>query len=532
METYYTLSGTSVNMATEIGRGGEGRILTIEGDPDLAAKVYHKEPSPEQRDKILAMVKNPPKDPTINGPTRHVSIVWPKDALFMDRRQRRFAGFLMPRIQSKSFIKMITYISPNDRLATFLGAFTWRHLVVTAFNLSSCTAAIHQRGHFIGDVNESNFLVSPMATLAVIDCDSFQIKDPANNRLWRCNVGKPEYTAPEISNASFKDVDRTKETDNFALAVLIFQLLMEGTHPYSAKGPLVENAPTVRDKIIKGFFPYKNNGQRRKNGVDPPDYAPPFGILHPDIQALFLRCFDSGHGTPSLRPSAIEWMAALNKLYYNEIKECRSNANHCYSAHLSACPWCERAKSSGRDSFDSPVGQQIFISGSQKDILSDDKKIQYLKSLIQFALVDNVMTADEEEFIISQGLKIQLSKTTISNLIRDEIYKNSQSKSKKSPLQTIFQSNAPSVTAASTPPRKQIIQTTASQSATQFSGYAITGTASPPLQYPMSPQPAAQSSSQAGVAAAHPVRSFVNGALFVMLFVVVPFIFFLERCSS
>jgi hypothetical protein len=32
-----------------------------------------------------------------------------------------------------------------------------------------------------------------------IDCDSFQVKEPTTGRVFRCVVGKGEYTAPELA---------------------------------------------------------------------------------------------------------------------------------------------------------------------------------------------------------------------------------------------------------------------------------------------------------------------------------------------
>ena len=50
---------------------------------------------------------------------------------------------------------------------------------------------------------------------------------------YRCPVGKPEFTPPELQGRLFAHLDRAPEHDLFGLAVLIFQLLMEGTHPFA-----------------------------------------------------------------------------------------------------------------------------------------------------------------------------------------------------------------------------------------------------------------------------------------------------------
>ena len=65
---------------------------------------------------------------------------------------------------------------------------------------------------------------APTALITLLDCDSFQVSDPQLGKNYRCPVGKPEYTAPELQGKSFRDQDRTVATDSFALAVMLFQM--------------------------------------------------------------------------------------------------------------------------------------------------------------------------------------------------------------------------------------------------------------------------------------------------------------------
>ena len=415
---YYIYSGTTINLDREIGRGGEGACYLIHGYPSDVAKIYLKQQPPEIHRKILAMVQNPPHDPTVNGPTKHRSIAWPSDILYSDRQKTNFAGFIMPKIDMKVFRKILNYSNPKDRLKTFMGAYTWFHLYTTVYNLASCIAAIHERGYCIGDINESNILVHPRTPLTLIDCDSFQVKDSSSGKIWRCKVGKPEYTAPEILNYKYEDIDRTQETDCFAMGVIIFQLLMEGFHPYAAKGKLVDNSPTTRDKIEKGIFPYTAS----LRGIEPPSDAPSFDILHYEIKSLFKRCFDSGHKNPSLRPPAKEWMSVLKKLNQDIIK-CSINENHRYFNHLSSCPWCERIKKTGIDTFQSPVGLQVQVLDPNNQMISKQEREAYLLTFIEMALMDGYVSPTEEAYLIDQGLKLHIPEKDTKKLIADEIKK-------------------------------------------------------------------------------------------------------------
>ncbi|MCA1830353.1 MAG: hypothetical protein LC663_02390 [Actinobacteria bacterium] len=314
--------------------GGEGTVFAIEGLPLSLAKIYHPAKiSAELRSKIDAMRSTPPEDVAWNA-QRHRSIAWVEQALFHDAARARFAGFMMPAIDTSRFREAHLYFDPQDRIRRFGGGFTWRHLLGAATNIASAVAAVHAQGHRIGDLRETNVLVGPDSLIALIDCDSFQIRDPSSGHIFYSRVGTADYLPPELHGADFRrDHDRS-HADLFALGVLVFKMLMEGAHPYQARGARVDGLPSTEAKIARGLFPYVH-----RRGVEPPPFAPPYEILPPSVRALFRRCFVDGHGRPSKRPSAPEWFGTL-KDAGKRMRVCRANPNHAFGAHLRSCPWC------------------------------------------------------------------------------------------------------------------------------------------------------------------------------------------------
>ena len=57
-------------------------------------------------------------------------------------------------------------------------------------------SAIHDAGYVIGDLNQSNILVTSRGLVTFIDTDSFQVKE--DGRRYLCLVRTPEYVAPEL----------------------------------------------------------------------------------------------------------------------------------------------------------------------------------------------------------------------------------------------------------------------------------------------------------------------------------------------
>jgi len=321
---------------TLVGGGGEGNIYRI--SDVLVAKIYHK-PTFTHGNKLRAMLLNPPEAPQIENRT---TIAWPVDLLLDPKDQVR--GFLMPYVTEVRPI--IDYYNPKTRNQS-CPFFNYRYLHRTARNLAAAIQALHGRGYVIGDINESNILVTERAVVTLVDTDSFQVRNLEQGITYRCKVGKPEFTPPELQGTTFAQVDRTPEHDLFGLAVLLFQLLMEGTHPYAGVYQGSGDPPTLEERIRDGHYLHSGANVPYR----PMPIAPALGMLNPRLRELFRRCFEEGYRTPGSRPDARTWQLALDDAE-TDLRPCTVNKHHLYGRHLTRCPWCERtALLGGRDPF-------------------------------------------------------------------------------------------------------------------------------------------------------------------------------------
>ena len=220
--TFIDHNGRSVHLDLKLGSGGEADIYAVSGQIDQVAKIYFVQSS-ERSAKLEAMVASQPADPT--GSQGHVSICWPK-ALLFKHGSKACAGFLMHRVDFSKNVPVLQLYNPQDRQRVAPG-FTWGYLVRTASNIASVVEAVHACGYVLGDLNESNFLVSDRALVTLVDCDSMQVPKAVGG-FFRCTVGKSDFTAPELQGCDFSQIDRCPAHDNFALGVMMFHLLMEG----------------------------------------------------------------------------------------------------------------------------------------------------------------------------------------------------------------------------------------------------------------------------------------------------------------
>jgi DNA-binding helix-hairpin-helix protein with protein kinase domain len=333
-----------VELGAQLGIGGEGAVFDVVGRPSFVAKVYHNPPDPLHEQKLKLMV-------TLAQDQLLKVAAWPTATLHRAERGP-LVGVLMPKVVGHKEVH--TLYSPAHRRKEFPTA-DWAFLIHTAMNCAAAFDAIHRGGHCVGDVNQSNVLVSPKATVYLIDCDSYQIS--AGSRTFRCEVGVPLYTPPELQGRNFRSFDRSKDHDRFGLAVLIFHLLFVGRHPFSGR-PLTRGELPIEKAIKECRFAFSSGASRLQIAL--PVHAPPLSILPPGVSGLFERAFGTQSAQPGIRPAAAQWIAALKDLR-KQLTTCATDKGHLYSAHLSRCCWCELMQSGAPNYF---ISVSVFRLGS------------------------------------------------------------------------------------------------------------------------------------------------------------------------
>ncbi|MGE2717389.1 hypothetical protein ACQI4L_25300 [Mycolicibacterium litorale] len=327
-------TGERVDLGPVLARAGEGTVYGVVHRPELAAKVFHPtlRGLPDKLDKVAAMIASPPRGRV--QPNGVVVLTWPSALLFDGDRP---IGFVMPRVDTATSVEIHTMSNPTNRLdpaptaPQWTRRVTWEHLVNTAANLCLAVQVVHRVDAVIGDFQERNILVSDTTEVTLVDCDSMQFTDHAGRRFL-CAVGRPEFTAPELSGVDLRVDPREQPSDLFALAVHIHQLLMAGNHPFlrgtwTGGGRQPDALALARSGSWAG-------------GPDSPlqthPLAPPLSFLPGDIQRLFVRAFTDGATDPWARPSAGEWRDHLLRI---RPVDCASGA-HRIPSTTRMCPWC------------------------------------------------------------------------------------------------------------------------------------------------------------------------------------------------
>ncbi|MBE9235138.1 hypothetical protein IQ227_03550, partial [Anabaena aphanizomenioides LEGE 00250] len=360
-------TGKSITLLKEIAHSGEAKIWRTNENGYLA-KIYHS-PTSERVQKLAVMIDHPPTEP--NSHLHHVSFAWPKSVL--KNAQGNFVGFLMPEIKNGK--ELIDVYNPRRRQTLKL-EIDWRFLHTTALNIVSIIEALHAAGYVLGDIKPQNILVNNQALPSIIDTDSFQVKNPKNGKVYRCLVGSPGYTPPELMGKDFDIIEQTEIHDRFRLGVIIYQLLFGGNNHFQGKWTGAGEPPEPDEIIRRGLWLYSPNSL-----IEPVARTIPMIIVHPAIRECFLKCFNDGHKNPNLRPTAREWLEAL-RTGNDNLTICGRVDSHYYSRTFGNCYWCDRSTNLGVDIFPGVVKAKpsvVVESTSKPQVISN----RFIGNLLQ-----------------------------------------------------------------------------------------------------------------------------------------------------
>jgi hypothetical protein len=391
---YRDRAGEEVALGEAIGEGGEGAVLAVLGDPRRCAKIFRPDRAAERVDKLLAMVGRRP------SLSRH-ALAWPVELLYDDAGA--LAGYLMPAVRGAA--ELHRYLVPDER-AQLAGWLTLGDLHRLGATVAEILVGVHRAGHCVGDLKPQNVLVCPRSLrVTLVDTDSFQILGP-RGKIHGSPVVTPEYTAPELHGPGLARALRTPASDAFALAVIVYQLLLGGSHPFEGDGE-----GRVPDRIPRRLCPIVPG----VSAVRAPASAIPFSTLHPSLQDAFVRCFGEA---PSRRPSAAAFREALARSA-RDLVRCPRSAAHEHPRGLGRCPWCERRERTGLDLF--PAGQRwqraTLARVPDPRMAPEAERARWLALHVRGRLVGGQVTPAERAFLHKAGAALGFARARVDAVI-------------------------------------------------------------------------------------------------------------------
>ena len=222
-------------------------------------------------------------------------ICYPVEIIYNSKNE--FVGYLMPQAKGQELQKSV--FGPKPLFLKKFPDWKKRDTVELCVTILGKIKYLHDRNIIMGDINPANILVVSPKEVYFVDTDSYQVED------FPCPVGTNNYTAPEIQRKHFSDFLRTRGNENFAVATLLFMIMLPGKPPYSQQG-----GEDPISNIIKMDFSYPFGDNSNKKTPDGP-WRYIWSHLTYELKEAFYNTFrkDGSYSLEKNRLSVDEWLS-------------------------------------------------------------------------------------------------------------------------------------------------------------------------------------------------------------------------------
>ena len=209
-------SRTALVLGDVLGEGGEGSVYAVQDDHNRVVKIFDKDHRTAHRKAKLDLL--------ISHELELQGIGFPTDII--TNSEGDFVGYAMPRASGKEL--QATIMRPA-RFRRVYPTWTKADLVDVCISFLEKVAYLHSLNILLGDINPKNLMVDEHKNVWIIDADSWQVEG------YPCPVGTAMFTASSIT-ADYAEALRTVEEERFAVATMLFMILITGQFPYARAG--------------------------------------------------------------------------------------------------------------------------------------------------------------------------------------------------------------------------------------------------------------------------------------------------------
>ena len=301
--TVYDAEGVPLQLGIEqeCGNGGEGTVYTCKAHPKFVIKIYKQRILENQakRDAIERRLR----DMLAIEPLRSNSdIAWPVMPVFDGNK--RVAGFVMRAVNGTS----MRALQGHEQINRLFPGWDRKDMALVARDFLDKMQLLADNGVMVNDFNPANFIVGKDHKVRLIDCDSFQIPATDGGKPHVATSYFASHVAPELlKNPQLLNRPRKPEQARFGAAIIVFQLLMCGLHPYSHR-----NGGTPEENLREGKCPLgQGSGCQLPAGWYNLVSYLPFTMMD-----AFIKMFRDGHGDPAARPTLAQLRDQVDKFLF------------------------------------------------------------------------------------------------------------------------------------------------------------------------------------------------------------------------
>lgn len=316
----------SVVLDELLGEGGEGAAYAVDGD--RVVKIFDRSHvTVHRRAKVERFAAKSLASEGICFPEAVVS-----------NESGEFVGYMMTRARGHEFRVIM---NPRRFLKAFPG-WTKADLVDVCISFLEKVSYLHSLNVVVGDINPKNVIVDADKNVWMIDADSWQIDG------YPCPVGTPMFTAASALGRPYSESLRTSEEELFAVATMLFMVLITGQFPYARSGSDGDIARLVQE----GNFAFQV-GERSNRDQPEGNWKYMWSHMPRGLKEMFWHTFHRDGNRYASPPSADEWLRAFRQYrwWLGSDKNFDPMSNDVYPFRFKAfrpdtpiadCPQCHR----------------------------------------------------------------------------------------------------------------------------------------------------------------------------------------------
>ncbi|QNE14844.1 hypothetical protein [Pseudarthrobacter sp. NBSH8] len=318
----------SLVLGAPLGEGGEGTVY--EADLSTVVKIFDKDHLTRHRKEKIELL--------VDRNLRAKGLCIP--SAVVRNGNGEFVGYVMPKASGREFQRTVFNKRKFEREFP-----SWKKadLVDICISFLEKVQYLHSMNVILGDINPKNLMVDEKKNVFIIDADSWQLEG------YPCPVGTPMFTSPAMLGKTYSDVLRTMEDELFAVATMLFMIVMTGQFPYIRTGTDGDMVQLIKE----GNFAFQYENRNNKDQPDG-DWKYMWSHIHKPVKDLFWHTFHREGKHYKKRPTAAEWLEAF-KAYKSYLGNKRLNfdpmSNDVYPIRNKAfkqdtpiqdCPTCGR----------------------------------------------------------------------------------------------------------------------------------------------------------------------------------------------
>ncbi len=275
----------SLAIGALLGEGGEGTVY--EADRSTVIKIFDKDHLTRHRKEKIELL--------LSRKVRAKGLCIP--SAVVQNSQGEFVGYMMPKASGREFQRTIFNKRKFEREFP-----TWKKsdLVDICISFLEKVQYLHSMNVILGDINPKNLMIDEGKNVFIIDADSWQLEG------YPCPVGTPMFTSPAMLGKTYSDDLRTIEDELFAVATMLFMIVMTGQFPYIRTG----TDGDIVQLIKEGNFAFQYENRNNKDQPDG-DWKYMWSHIHKPVKDLFWHTFHREGRRYKNRPTAAEWLEAF-----------------------------------------------------------------------------------------------------------------------------------------------------------------------------------------------------------------------------